>query len=134
VARYQGRLSGPLLDRIDLQVEVPAVSPEQVQAAADGETSAAIANRVAQARARQLQRQACTNAELSGDALDTHCRLSSNASHFLTTAAARLGWSARSFHRVLRMARSIADLSGSTEVQVNHLAEAIQYRRVLQVK
>ena len=134
VARYQGRLSGPLLDRIDLQVEVPAVSPEQVQAAPDGETSAAIANRVAQARTRQMNRQACTNAELSGDALDKHCHLSSNASHFMTTAAARLGWSARSFHRVLRMARSIADLSGSTEVQVNHLAEAIQYRRVLQVK
>jgi len=134
VARYQGRLSGPLLDRIDLQVEVPAVSPEQVQAAADGETSAAVAKRVAQARDRQMQRQGCTNAELSGDALDAHCHLSSNASHFMTTAAARLGWSARSFHRVLRMARSIADLCGSTEVQVNHIAEAIQYRRVLQVK
>jgi magnesium chelatase family protein len=134
VARYQGRLSGPLLDRIDLQVEVPAVSPEQVQAAADGETSAAIANRVAMARDRQMQRQGCANAELNGDALDTHCHLSSHAGHFMTTAATRLGWSARSFHRVLRMARSIADLSGSSEVQVPHIAEAIQYRRVLQVK
>jgi magnesium chelatase family protein len=134
VTRYQGRLSGPLLDRIDLQVEVPAVSPEQVQAAPDGETSVAIANRVAQARARQMHRQGCTNAELSGDAVDAHCRLSSHASQFMTTAAARLGWSARSFHRVLRMARSVADLSGSSEVQVNHIAEAIQYRRVLQVK
>lgn len=134
VARYQGRLSGPLLDRIDVQVEVPAVPPEQVQAAPDGEASSAIAKRVTQARARQMHRQGCTNAELNGDGLDQHCHLSSSASQFMTTAAARLGWSARSFHRVLRMARSIADLSGSCDVQVNHLAEAIQYRRVLQVK
>lgn len=134
VARYQGRLSGPLLDRIDVQVEVPAVPPEQVQAAPDGEHSGAVAQRVLQARTRQMHRQGCLNAELSGDALDQHSHLSSSASQFMTTAAARLGWSARSFHRVLRMARSIADLSGSSDVQVNHLAEAIQYRRVLQVK
>ena len=131
IARYQGRISGPLLDRIDLQVEVPAVAPESLAAASDGEASADVAARVAKARQRQLDRQACRNAELAGEALDLHCALDAAASRFLQSAAARLGWSARSFHRVLRMARSIADLGGANSVQIVHLAEAIQYRRVL---
>ena len=131
VARYQGRISGPLLDRIDVQLEVPAVPPEALAAAPDGEPSAVIAARVAAARVRALARQACTNAELSGDALDLHCALDAAASKFLQTASARLGWSARSFHRVLRVARSIADLAASESIQVSHLAEAIQCRRML---
>lgn len=134
VARYQGRLSGPLLDRIDLQVEVSAVSPDTLAALPDGETSATVAGRVAVARQIQLTRQGCSNAELTGDAIDQHCPLDAAASKFLQSAASRLGWSARGFHRVLRMARTIADLSGCTEVQVSHLAEAIQYRRVLNVQ
>ena len=131
VARYQGRISGPLLDRIDVQVEVPAVAPEALSAAPDGESSAAIAQRVIAARARALARQGCVNAMLSGDALDTHAALDPASTKFLQTAAARLGWSARGFHRVLRVARSIADLADAESIATKHLAEAIQYRRVL---
>jgi magnesium chelatase family protein len=130
VARYQGRISGPLLDRIDVQVEVPAVAPEALAAAPDGETSAVVAERVGRARDRALRRQGCVNAALSGDALDEHAALDSAASSFLQSAAARLGWSARGFHRVLRVARTIADLADSPAITTAHLAEAIQYRRV----
>ena len=131
VARYQGRISGPLLDRIDVQVEVPAVAPEALSAAPDGEASSAIAQRVATARQRALARQGGINAALSGDALDEHGALDAASAKFLQAAAARLGWSARGFHRVLRVARSIADLAHSDAIAVAHLAEAIQYRRVL---
>ena len=78
-----------------------------------------------------VARQCCTNAALAGDALDLHCALDSAATQFLQTAAKRLGWSARGFHRALRVARSIADLAGTTAIQTPHLAEAIQYRRML---
>jgi magnesium chelatase family protein len=134
VARYQGRISGPLLDRIDVQVEVPSVAPEALSAAPDGETSAVVAQRVAQARDRALARQGAVNASLSGDALDLHCALDDAAAKFLQATAARLGWSARGFHRVLRVARTVADLAGSPSIAINHLAEAIQYRRVLTVQ
>ncbi len=131
VARYQGRISGPLLDRIDVQVEVPAVAPEALSALPDGEPSAVIALRVAAARERALQRQGCANAALSGDLLDQHGALDAATSKFLQTASARLGWSARSFHRVLRIARSVADLAGSEAITLPHVAEAIQCRRML---
>jgi magnesium chelatase family protein len=131
VARYQSRISGPLLDRIDVQVEVPAVPPEALAAAPDGEPSAVVAQRVAVARDRALARQGCINAALAGDTLERHCALDAGASRFLQGAAHRLGWSARSFHRVLRIARSIADLAASENILVGHLAEAIQCRRML---
>ena len=133
VARYQGRISGPLLDRIDLQVEVPAVPPEALAAAPEGEASTVIAQRVAIARDRAMARQASVNAMLAGDALDLHCALEAPAAKFMLAAAARLGGSARGFHRVLRVARTIADLSGGDAIALAHLAEAIQYRRVLTV-
>lgn len=134
VARYQGRLSGPLLDRIDLQVDVPAVTPEALAAAPDGEPSAAIAGRVATARARSLQRQGVLNSALAGETLERCCALDAASTTFLRSAAARLGWSARSYHRVLRIARSVADLAGSDTITLPQLAEAIQYRRVLAVQ
>jgi len=135
IARYQGRLSGPLLDRIDLQVEVPSVPAEALVGAADGEPSAQVALRVARARALARERQGCANAQLAGAALDAHAAADPAAMRFLHSAAARLGWSARSYHRVLRIARSIADLAGTggAALQVAHVAEAIQYRRVLSV-
>jgi len=131
VLRYQGRISGPLLDRIDLQVEVPAVAPQTLAAAPDGEPSAQIAERVVRAQRLAWARQGCSNAQLTGSLVDTHCKLDDAGTRFLQAAAARLGWSARSYHRVLRMARTAADLSDSAAIQVAHLAEAIQYRRVL---
>ena len=131
VLRYQARISGPLLDRIDLQVEVPALPAEAMAAAPDGEPSAPIARRVEVAQQRALARQGCRNAQLAGDALDLHCALDTAGAAFLRSVSTKLGWSARSFHRVLRMARSIADLSGRPAIATADLAEAIQYRRAL---
>ena len=131
VARYQSRLSGPLLDRIDLQVEVPAVPLATLAQAPDGEPSARIAARVAAARERALQRQGVLNHALAGESMAQHAALDSAGSAFLASAAQRLGWSARGYHRVLRVARSIADLAGSEAIALPQIAEAIQYRRVL---
>jgi len=131
VNRYQGKLSGPLLDRIDVQVEVPAVSAEVLSQAPDGEPSAVVAERVKQARARQWARQGCLNSDLDGAGLDLHAQPTPAAMAFLKMACERLGWSGRGFHRVLRLARTLADLAGETQIDMPHVAEAIQYRRAL---
>ncbi len=131
VARYQGRLSGPLLDRIDLHIEVPAVAPDELLAAPAGEPSAAVRTRVVAARERALARQGCANQALQGADIDTHAALDAAALAFLRSAAARLGWSARATHRALKVARTIADLAGAEAIAVAHVAEAMQYRRVL---
>ena len=131
IARYQGKLSGPLLDRIDLHVEVGALAAEELINTPPGESTASIRPKVAAARARAIARQGSTNQALSGQAIDEQCKLDDPAAKFLNTAAARLGWSGRSIHRALKVARTIADLSGAAKVQVTHVAEAIQYRRAL---
>jgi magnesium chelatase family protein len=131
VARYQGKVSGPLLDRIDLQVEVGAVPPQDLVQAPPGEPSAPIRERVTQARQRALTRQGVANAGLAGPAIDAHCLLDAGGRQFLTSAASRLGWSGRSIHRCLKLARSIADLAGSEQIALAHVAEAVQYRRGL---
>lgn len=131
VARYQGRLSGPLLDRIDLHVEVPAIAPAELLDAPAGEPTQRVQSRCAAARARAMERQAKDNHALHGEEIDRHAALSASAGAFLRQAAGRLGWSARSTHRVLKVARTIADLAGSAAVEAVHVAEAVQYRRGL---
>ena len=129
VARYQSRLSGPLLDRIDLIVEVPAQSSRELLGAPPGESTAAVAARVATARERQQRRQGVPNARLDGAALHGAEALEDAARVFAQAAADRLGWSGRGLHRVLKVARTIADLAGSPIIGVGHVAEAAQYRR-----
>jgi len=131
VSRYQGKLSGPLVDRIDLHVEVPAVPSSDLMQAPPGEATALIRDRCTLARARAMARQGKANQALQGQEIDAHVRLDEAAAKFLNIAAARLGWSARSTHRALKVARTIADLAGAETTQVAHVAEAMQYRRAL---
>ncbi len=132
IARYQGRISGPLLDRIDLQLTVPAMSTAEMLDAPTGESSANIARRVALARERQIVRQQSPNALLSSNQIDHHCQPDAAAVTLLRAAIERLHWSARAYHCVLKSARTIADLEGSAHIGSAHAAEAIQYRRALQ--
>ena len=131
VARYQGRLSGPLMDRIDLHVDVPAMPSTELLQALPGESTETIRSRCAAGRQRAMDRQGKANHALQGRELDLHLLLDDAAAKFLNVAAARLGWSARGTHRVLKVARTIADLAGAQTTQVTHLAEAMQYRRSL---
>ena len=131
VARYQARLSGPLLDRIDLQVEVPMLPPEVLSRAPDGESSAEVAERVRATRCLQWKRQGCLNAELDAAGLDRHACLQPGSRQLLNQAATKLGWSGRALHRVVRLARTLADLQAQESVGPSHVAEAIQFRRAL---
>jgi magnesium chelatase family protein len=125
------KLSGPLLDRIDIQIELPALSPAELSArsATKGEASAAVAHRVAIARERQIDRQGKTNRELDGREVDAVCRPGATGEALLREAGERFGWSARAYYRVLKVARTIADLAGAEAPSAAHLGEAIQYRR-----
>jgi magnesium chelatase family protein len=131
VSRYQGKLSGPLLDRIDLHIEVPSLGAHDLLNAPPGESTEQIAARSLAARERAIARQNCTNAELQGQAIDAQARLEDSATALLQRAADKLGWSGRSTHRSLKVARTIADLAGCDTIAAAHVAEAIQYRRVL---
>jgi magnesium chelatase family protein len=133
VRGYRARLSGPLYDRIDLQLTVPAVPWQEVTGSEPGEPSDRVRQRVAAARERQRRRlhgrsTAMANAYLSGREVDRWCRPDPEGRRLLSAAMTRLGWSARAYSRVLKVARTIADLEGSEDVRASHLAEAIQYR------
>ena len=134
VARYRGRLSGPLLDRIDLTVEVPAIAPEALFQSPPGEPSAAVRARVVAARALQAARQGCPNARLPAGEVERQCRPDPGGETLLRQAMQRLGLSARAYHRVLRVARTLADLAGAERPGAAQVAEAIQYRRSLDTR
>src|SRR6266850_642892 len=130
IARYRGRISGPLADRIDIKLEVPAPREAELVAPAASESSGAIAARVARARDVQLLRQGKPNGLLGTREIDRHCATGREGGELLRHALARLLLSARAYHRVLRVARSIADLAGAAAIGAEHVAEAIQYRRL----
>lgn len=129
VQRYQSRLSGPLLDRIDLQVEVPALPPDQLTSRAVGESSAAVRERVMAARQRQQARGAL-NSRLPGRELEAACALTNQERAWLADVLTRLKLSARAYHRVLRVALTLADLSGESRPARPQLMEAIGYRQL----
>lgn len=128
VERYRQKISGPLLDRIDLQVQVASLSARELQEAPPGEASARVRERVLAARERQLARQGVANAELRGAALAQHCALAAGPSQMLAAALDRLRISARAYDRILRVARTLADLNGAPAISAAHLSEALAYR------
>ncbi len=134
IKRYRNRISGPLLDRIDIQMEVPAVPYKQLSNAKSGEPSAAILKRVMAARQIQEERFAgmaihC-NAQMSSREIYGLCGLSKDARSFLENVSNRLSLSARAFHRIIKISRTIADLEGMEDISIEHLSEAVQYRRL----
>ncbi len=130
---YLGKISGPLMDRFDLRVEVPPVGYQDLDLPANGETTATVAARVAMARARQTARfdghpTARSNADLHGQMLDDHATPDAEGRALMQRVADRFGLTARGYHRVLRVARTIADMDGTAHVHRHHLAEAVSYR------
>ena len=132
IERYMSRISGPLLDRIDLHIEVPAVPFQELSAAADGTSSAAMREQVARARAAQRQRFGADshrlNSRMTTRQLRKFCTLDAEGRQLLQTAMDELGLSARAHDRILRVARTIADLEGSADLRPAHVVEAISYR------
>lgn len=130
VMRYRSKISGPLLDRFDLHVEVPVQGGSVLMSqGCDGESSASVRERVSAARQRQTQR-GCLNANLAGRDLQAACRLDTRGEQLLSGAMERLGLSARALHRILRVARTLADLEGCDELAHSHLVEALGYRNL----
>ena len=130
IARYRSKISGPLLDRIDIQIEVPALPHLELVKAATGEATDVIRKRVNAAYDVQLQRQGKPNAKLAPKDIDARCKPTAAGEELLKNAIQRMGLSARAYHRVLKVARTIADLSTSAEIATAHIAEAIQYRKM----
>jgi magnesium chelatase family protein len=132
IERYMGRLSGPLLDRIDLHIEVPAVPFQELSAGADGSSSASMREQVNRARALQAERFGTANQRINGQMtsrqLRRFCPLDAEGKGMLKNAMEALGLSARAHDRILRMSRTIADLEGSKDIRSAHVAEAISYR------
>jgi len=128
IERYRARLSGPFLDRIDLHVEVPVLPEAALSAPEGGEASAAVRARVGAAHARQLDRQGCANARLTPAQTARFCTPDASGQALLKSASTRLGLSARAYHRVLRVARSVADLAGEASVASAHVGEALAFR------
>ena len=130
IARYRGKISGPLLDRIDIQIEVPAAPQEDLMRQTGGEPSGAIRQRVEKAYQRQLERQGRANARLAVKEIDEYCIPDLPGENLLKQAISRLNLSGRAYHRILKLARTIADLGESDSITSNHIAEAVQYRRL----
>ena len=128
VRRYRDKISGPLLDRIDLRVNVNRINAQHLNQSQSEESSAKVAQRVLAARKQQLQRNQQTNARLDNKALQKYCRLSEADQQLLEYAANRFQLSPRAYHRILRVARTIADLEQSARIQSHHLTEALSYR------
>jgi magnesium chelatase family protein len=133
VRRYRSKVSGPLMDRIDMLVEVPPVAKSLLRPSVDGnapETSSDVRKRVSIARQRQIKRAGKTNYLLQAKELETHCKLADSDYQLIEQAINRLGLSARAYHRILKVGRTIADLADSENIQTSHLTEAIAYRRL----
>ncbi len=133
IQKYMGKISGPLLDRIDIHIEVPAVKYKDLSSDVKGESSKAIRERVVRAREIQKQRFASyphiySNADMGSKEVRSFCKLNNDGAELLKMAMSRLGLSARAYDRILKVARTIADLEGSKEIETFHLSEAIQYR------
>ena len=133
VLRYQRKVSGPLLDRFDLHVPVTDISVEEVLATQqEGPSSEEVAGQVVTARQQQYERQGKSNAELTARELKRHCRLDAVSEKLLKQAEGRFHLSARGVHRLLKTARTVADLAGAQRIESAHVAEALQYREQLQ--
>jgi len=133
IQRYVSKISGPLLDRIDIHIEVPAVRYRELRSPAPAEGSAEVRERVMRARQAQLNRfaggkQVYSNAQMPPKLIRKHCQISAEGEKLLETAVAKLGLSARAHDRVLKVARTIADLDGAASIEPKHLMEAVQYR------
>ncbi len=131
VQRYRNKISGPLLDRIDMHIEVPSLDPSRLTQFHPGqeETTPVIRQRVIKARKRQYERQNHTNAKLNNREIMAFCKLDREAQQMLTSTLEKLGISARAYHRILKVARTVADLNDSESIQTIHLAQAIQFRK-----